>query len=108
MLTSSPAGVALLNAQFGQGTGRIVLDDVRCSGSEDRLLTCTSAPILFVSSSCDHSDDAGVRCEGMQNTNDTIQAHCYIVRFSVLSQFLNNSFDSKSEMFGPRYLPWWK
>ena len=62
----SPAGEALLNAHFGQGTGRIVLDDVQCSGSENQLLACRSAPILFVSSNCDHSDDAGVRCEGIQ------------------------------------------
>ena len=91
--------MALLDAHFGQGTGRIVLDGVRCSGSENQLLACTSLPILFVSSSCDHSDDAGVRCEGMHNTNDTIQAHCYIIRFSVLSQFVKNTFDSKIEMF---------
>ena len=45
--------------------GRIVLDDVQCSGSENQLLACTSAPILSVSSNCGHSDDAGVRCEGI-------------------------------------------
>ena len=77
-----PAGEALLNAHFGQGTGQIVLDDVQCSGSENQLLACTSAPILTVSSNCDHSDDAGVRCEGMHNTNDTVQAHCYVTQFS--------------------------
>ena len=60
----SPAGVALMNAYFGQGTGQIVLDDVQCSGSENQLLACTSTPILTVSSNCYHSDDAGVRCEG--------------------------------------------
>ena len=60
------AGEALLNAHFGQGGGQIVLDDVQCTGSENQLLACRSAPILSVSSNCDHSDDAGVRCEGMQ------------------------------------------
>lgn len=61
-----PVGQALINAYFGQGTGMIVLDDVQCSGSETQLLACSSAPILTVSSNCDHSDDAGARCEGMR------------------------------------------
>ena len=60
-----PAGEALLNAYFGQGTGQIVLDDVQCTGSENKLLACSSAPLLKVSSNCDHYDDAGVRCEGI-------------------------------------------
>ena len=60
----SPAGEALINAYFGQGGGQIVLDDVQCTGSENKLLACNSAPILRVSSNCDHSDDVGVRCEG--------------------------------------------
>ena len=64
-LVYSPAGEALLNAYFGQGGGQIVLDDVQCTGSENKLLACSSAPLLRVSSNCDHSDDAGVRCEGI-------------------------------------------
>ena len=63
-LFSLQAGVALSDGYFGQGTGEIVLDDVQCSGSENQLLACISAPILTVSSNCYHSDDAGVRCEG--------------------------------------------
>ena len=42
-----------------------MLDDVQCTGSENKLLACRSAPILRVSSNCDHSDDVGVRCEGI-------------------------------------------
>ena len=63
--TYSPGGQALMGAYFGQGTGQIVLDNVQCIGSENQLLSCNSAPILNVSSSCEHSDDAGVRCEGI-------------------------------------------
>ena len=60
------AGEALLNAYFGQGGGQIVLDDVQCTGSENKLLACRSAIIFDFSSNCDHSDDAGVRCEGIK------------------------------------------
>ena len=42
-----------------------MLDNVQCTGRENKLLACSSAPILRVSSNCDHSRDAGVRCEGI-------------------------------------------
>ena len=57
--------MALVNAYFGEGIGQIVLDDVQCSGSENQLLACMHAPIQNVSRNCSHSDDAGVRCEGV-------------------------------------------
>ena len=44
-----------------------MLDDVQCTGSENQLLACSSAPILRVSGNCDHSRDAGVRCEGCED-----------------------------------------
>ena len=47
-------------ATFGAGTGRIVLDDVQCTGSEDSLLNCTHAGIG--NSNCGHNEDAGVVC----------------------------------------------
>ena len=43
-----------------------MLDDVQCTGGENKLLACSSASILSVSNNCDHSDDAGVRCEGCE------------------------------------------
>ena len=61
----STGGEPLLNAYFGQGGGQVVLNDVQCTGSENKLLACRSSPLLKVSSNCDHSDDAGVRCEGI-------------------------------------------
>lgn len=48
------------HAGFGQGSGRIWLDNVQCTGTERSLAECT-----VVSSgvnSCSHAQDAGVIC----------------------------------------------
>ena len=49
------------NAAFGQGSGTILLDDVRCTGTESRLRNCT----YTTRHNCAHSEDAGVVCVGM-------------------------------------------
>ena len=58
----SIGGIAYSNAFFGAGTGPIYLDDVGCTLSANQLLECPSRPILV--HDCQHSADAGVRCEG--------------------------------------------
>ena len=52
--------VAVRNARFGEGEGRIILDDVNCDGFERTLLDCRSDRIG--QHDCDHSEDAGVIC----------------------------------------------
>ncbi|KAM9510578.1 scavenger receptor cysteine-rich domain-containing protein DMBT1-like [Guaruba guarouba] len=47
-------------ARFGQGMGRIWLDDVSCTGSEEALAQCQSHP--WGRSNCHHGEDAGVVC----------------------------------------------
>ncbi len=42
------------------GTGQIWLDDVRCTGSETRLIDCPANPLG--SHNCFHRSDAGVLC----------------------------------------------
>ena len=51
--------VARINAYYGQGTGPILLDDVSCTGTESRLISCTYDSNT---ADCSHSEDAGVRC----------------------------------------------
>ena len=54
--------VAFSSAHFGAGSGTIYLDGVSCSNSEERLLDCPRNSVVSCSG---HSEDAGVRCQGM-------------------------------------------
>lgn len=51
---------ARLNSAFGPGTGLIFLDDVTCSGQEERLFDCPSRGLGVTN--CGHHQDAGVEC----------------------------------------------
>ena len=51
--------IAFQRARFGQGTGPILLDDLRCVGTEQTLLDCR---LDLRTGDCSHSEDAGVRC----------------------------------------------
>ena len=55
--------MALGGAYFGSGSGDIFLDNVVCRGTESSLLECTINTIG--QHNCNHSEDAGVRCEGI-------------------------------------------
>lgn len=57
---SIPGGITRLNNAFGPGTDAIVLDNVRCLGSESRLIDCPSNGIL--NNNCDHTKDVGITC----------------------------------------------
>lgn len=57
------AATAFGSARFGQGSGPIVADDVRCTGTESTLMNCT----FSLTHNCVHSEDAGVRCTSITN-----------------------------------------
>lgn len=53
--------VAAFEAFYGQGNGPILLDDVKCSGTEERLIDCPHNG--FNNHNCRHTEDVGVSCE---------------------------------------------
>ncbi|XP_006803765.2 deleted in malignant brain tumors 1 protein-like [Neolamprologus brichardi] len=52
------------NAQIGQGTGPIWMDDVHCTGRESKLSECPHSGLG--SHNCGHSEDTGVICQEIQ------------------------------------------
>ena len=53
-------------AFFGEGTGEIWLDNLRCDGTENQLIDCTHNG--FGSHNCFHGEDAGLICGSKLHT----------------------------------------
>ena len=60
-IVSAGNSVPVVRGGYGQGNGTVLLDNLNCQGDEASLLQCNRSLII----DCDHSEDAGVRCEGV-------------------------------------------
>ena len=63
---SISTGAVALTTGFHVGTGQIWLDNVRCTGTETRLIDCPAGALG--TNACGHSSDAGVRCSAAMVT----------------------------------------
>ena len=72
-----PTGaVAFADAHFGVGMGTIYLDEVGCTGHETKLTQCSrSSPVSCL---LGHSEDAGVRCQGLDKWCYDVAFECYL------------------------------
>ena len=60
--SSFTGSVPFDRSSFGGGRGPIFLDEVSCDGTESSLLSCAKNGLGI--NDCDHTEDAGVRCQG--------------------------------------------
>ena len=68
-------------ARFGQGSGPIQLDEVRCDGTEAMLGACPANPVGV--NDCSHFEDAGVGCQGTSG----LSRHICLVLFHFYCHF---------------------
>ena len=61
--------VAFSGAHFGVGVGTIYLDEVGCTGHEIQLTRCPRSSSVVCRYA--HSEDAGVRCQGLDTVRIT-------------------------------------
>ena len=77
---------ALRGAEFGQGTGQIWLDDVRCVGDETSISECRHGG--WGVHNCGHSEDAGMVCRTAGKVK--ISAHYIMIHcISIASSEIN-------------------
>ena len=70
----STGAIARPRAYFGRGTGAILLDNMVCTGKETKLVNCRSNPLGV--HNCNHSEDAGVICQGIESYYFYKISHC--------------------------------
>ncbi len=58
---------AWVGAYFGAGSGRVLLDEVSCTGNELSIEQCPKT--TWGEHNCDHTEDAGVSCIPLTGTN---------------------------------------
>ena len=73
----SDGAVAYRQAHFGQGTGNIYLDNVKCVGTETNIGQCSNNGAGL--HNCDHSEDAGVSCITGIKDKFNLLSHCSLI-----------------------------
>ena len=66
------SGTAIGSAGFGPTSGSIFLDNILCNGDESILFECGHLG-FNITRSCIHTEDAAVKCNGLQGTYVHIQ-----------------------------------
>ena len=59
-LSFGPAIAVRQKASYGQGNGKIWLDDLKCDGTEQRIRMCSHRG--WGDTNCSHFKDSGVQC----------------------------------------------
>ena len=60
-------GATALTRGFTNGVGQRWLNDVQCTGNENRLIDCPASPIGSIY--CYHTEDAGISCPPISMNN---------------------------------------
>uniref|UniRef100_UPI00398F13BB scavenger receptor cysteine-rich domain-containing protein DMBT1-like n=1 Tax=Pristiophorus japonicus TaxID=55135 RepID=UPI00398F13BB len=96
LLNCGTALSATRGAYYGEGTGHIWLDDVRCNGTEPALDQCSANPSVV--NNCTHSKDAGVTCSGpvpirLVNGTNMCSGRVEVYRKSIWGTVCDNGWD---------------
>ena len=75
--------VPMYGAFFGEGEGDILLDNLLCKGNESSIKECRSGMGGIGIHNCNHSEDAGVRCEGII-TQQWLRVYDYYVIHNIV------------------------
>ena len=63
------------SARFGQGSGKIWLDNVQCQGNESSIVNCRHSP--WGVHNCEHREDASVICSSKRNNKQIVIYNYY-------------------------------